>query len=40
MQAEPDRLSVTPWPLQYHPFNYEPHNGLYRRQPVLEYRYG
>lgn len=30
---------ATPWPLHYQPFNYEPHNGLYRRQPLLEFRY-
>lgn len=30
---------ATPWPLLYRPFNYEPHNGLYRPQPQLEYRY-
>jgi len=30
---------ATPWPLQYRPFNYEPHNGLYRPQPLLEFRY-
>jgi hypothetical protein len=34
------RLTATPWPLRYEPFNHEPHNGLYRQQPVLEYRYG
>ncbi|MDQ3370250.1 MAG: serine/threonine protein phosphatase, partial [Myxococcota bacterium] len=31
--------TATPWPLHYQPFNYEPHNGLYRRQPLLEFRY-
>ena len=31
---------VTPWPLQYRPFNFAPNNGLYRAQPLLEYRYG
>jgi len=31
--------TATPWPIQYQPFNYEPHNGLYRRQPVLAFRY-
>jgi hypothetical protein len=30
---------ATPWPIQYEPFNYEPHNGLYRPQPLLEFRY-
>jgi hypothetical protein len=30
---------ATPWQLHYRPFNYEPHNGLYRVRPVLEYRY-
>jgi hypothetical protein len=30
---------ATPWPLHYRPFNYAPHNGLYRVQPNLEYRY-
>lgn len=32
--------SATPWPLLYQPFNYEPHNRLYRAQPLLEFRYG
>ncbi len=40
MQAGHGQMTATPWPLRYQPFNYEPHNGLYRRQPVLEYRYG
>ncbi len=31
--------TATPWPLQYHAFNYEPHNGFYRPHPVLEFRY-
>jgi hypothetical protein len=31
--------TATPWPLHYQPFNYEPHNGLYRPQPLLEFRY-
>jgi hypothetical protein len=31
--------TATPWPIDYAPFNYEPHNGLYRAQPVLEFRY-
>jgi uncharacterized tellurite resistance protein B-like protein len=30
---------ATPWPLQYQPFNYPPHNGLYRPHPLLEFRY-
>ena len=30
---------ATPWPLSYRPFNFEPNNGLYRPQPVLEFRY-
>ena len=30
---------VTPWPLHYQPFNYPPHNGLYRPHPVLEFHY-
>jgi len=30
---------ATPWPLMYRPFNFTPHNGLYRPQPLLEYRY-
>lgn len=30
---------ATPWPIHYQPFNYAPHNGLYRPQPVLEFRY-
>ncbi|MFN0252771.1 MAG: metallophosphoesterase [Kofleriaceae bacterium] len=40
MKTVDGRLTATPWPLAYQPFNYEPHNGLYRQQPVLEYRYG
>ncbi len=40
MLAGGGQLTATPWPLRYQPFNYEPHNGLYRRQPVLDYRYG
>ena len=31
--------TATPWPLHYQPFNYPPHNGLYRPHPVLEFRY-
>jgi len=31
--------TATPWPIQYQPFNFEPHNGLYRPQPLLEFRY-
>jgi hypothetical protein len=31
---------ATPWSIQYRPFNFAPHNGLYRPQPLLEYRYG
>ena len=31
--------AATPWPLEYHTFNYPPHNGLYRPHPVLEFRY-
>jgi hypothetical protein len=30
---------ATPWPIDYEPFNYEPHNGLYRAQPLLAFRY-
>lgn len=40
MQTMNGRLTATPWPLQYQPFNFEPHNGLYRQHPVMEYRYG
>lgn len=40
MLASQGKLAATPWPLRYQTFNYEPHNGLYRRQPVLDYRYG
>ncbi len=40
MLAAQGQLTATSWPLRYQPFNYEPHNGLYRRQPVLDYRYG
>ena len=31
--------TVTPWPLQYQPFCYEPHNGLYRELPLLEFKF-
>ncbi len=31
--------TATPWAIDYAPFNYAPHNGLYRAQPVLEFRY-
>ena len=31
-------LRGIPWPLEYQPFNYEVHNGLYRPAPLLEYR--
>lgn len=37
--ASQGKLVATPFPLRYQPFNYAPHNGLYRRQPVLDYRY-
>ena len=40
MLASQGRLAATPWPLKYQMFNFEPHNGLYRPQPVLDYRYG
>jgi hypothetical protein len=30
---------ATPWPILYQAFNYEPHNGLYRPHPLLEFRY-
>lgn len=31
--------TATPWALQYHAFNYPPHNGLYRPHPVLPIKY-
>jgi hypothetical protein len=31
--------TANPWPLLYQAFNYPPHNGFYRPQPVLEFRY-
>lgn len=31
--------TATPWPIAYRSFNYEPHNGLYRPQPLLDFRY-
>jgi hypothetical protein len=31
--------TATPWGIAYRPFNYEPHNGLYRPQPLLDFRY-
>jgi hypothetical protein len=31
--------TATPWVINYEPFNYAPHNGLYHPQPVLEFRY-
>jgi hypothetical protein len=40
IEAANGRLAARPWPLKYQPFNYPPHNGLYRPQPLLEYRYG
>ena len=39
MQFGDGTPTATPWPIQYQPFNFEPHNGLYRAQPVLEFRY-
>jgi hypothetical protein len=30
---------ATPWPIQYQPFNYDVHNGLHRRAPLLAHRY-
>jgi hypothetical protein len=30
---------ATPWPIHYKPFCYEPHNGFYRPQPLLDHRY-
>ncbi|MEO7094371.1 MAG: metallophosphoesterase family protein [Polyangiales bacterium] len=40
MLAAGGRIAATPWPLRYEMFNHAPHNGLYRPQPVLDYRYG
>jgi hypothetical protein len=41
VQYTPGQTPIaTPWPIQYRPFNFAPHNGLYRPQPLLEYRYG
>jgi hypothetical protein len=31
--------TATPWAIAYKTFNYEPHNGLYRPQPLLDFRY-
>jgi hypothetical protein len=31
--------TATPWAIAYKSFNYEPHNGLYRPQPLLDFRY-
>ena len=31
--------TATPWGIAYRPFNHEPHNGLYRPQPLLDFRY-
>ena len=31
--------TATPWAIAYRSFNYEPHNGLYRPQPLLDFRY-
>jgi hypothetical protein len=31
--------TVTPWGIAYKLFNYAPHNGLYRPQPLLDFRY-
>jgi hypothetical protein len=30
---------ATPWRIHYKPFCYEPHNGFYRPQPLLDHRY-
>jgi len=30
---------ATPWAIAYRSFNFEPHNGLYRPQPLLDFRY-
>jgi hypothetical protein len=38
-QLGPGRGIAMPWQLSYQPFNYAPHNGLYRPQPILEFRY-
>ena len=39
MQFGEGTPTATPWPLEYHSFNYPPHNGLYRPHPVLPFRY-
>ncbi len=39
MQFGQGTPTATPWMIEYGPFNYAPHNGLYRAQPVLEFRY-
>jgi hypothetical protein len=31
--------TATPWAIAYRSFNFEPHNGLYRPQPLLDFRY-
>jgi Calcineurin-like phosphoesterase len=31
--------TATPWGIAYRRFNYEPNNGLYRPQPLLDFRY-
>jgi hypothetical protein len=36
----PEESRAVPWPIHYQPFNYEVHNGLHRRAPLLEFRYG
>ena len=38
-QASAGRAIAMPWQLAYQPFNYAPHNGLYREQRPLEFRY-
>ena len=40
LQTIAGRVTATPWQLLYQPFNFAPHNGLYRPQQVLEFRYG
>lgn len=35
----PDGSRAVPWPIHYQPFNYDVHNGLHRRAPLLEHRY-
>jgi hypothetical protein len=39
VQQDAAGLRAVPWPIEYHAFNFDVHNGLYRAAPTLEHRY-